>query len=120
VSGQATTGFGTVYRRADGRCEAQIRIPGGRRHSFYVQTCRDLIRKLAEAKWAFGGGVPVSAGATSLRTYPEYWLLVGRNRLRPTTELRVDQVVFHRKQGSASTRIHLDLAIDVQNVAVHG
>ena len=83
--GKRETGLGTVYRRQDGRWEGQIRIPGGRRRSFYSHSRRDLIHKLADARWALGEGMPVSARTTSLRIYLESWLLVRGSRLRPIT-----------------------------------
>jgi hypothetical protein len=55
-------GLGAVFLRADGRWEGQIRIAGGRRRSFYARTRRDLVHKLADARWALGEGLPVSAG----------------------------------------------------------
>ena len=45
-------GLGAVFLRADGRWEGQIRIGAGRRRSFYAHTRRDLVHKLAEARWA--------------------------------------------------------------------
>ncbi|MDQ6946005.1 MAG: site-specific integrase [Actinomycetota bacterium] len=78
-------GLGAVFLRADGRWEGQIRIGGGRRRSFYAHTRRDLVHKLADARWALGEGLPVSAGTQSLRAYLEYWLMVCRTRLRPIT-----------------------------------
>ena len=83
--GKRQAGFGAVYRRRDGRWEGQIRIPGGRRRSFYGHSRRDLIHKLAETRWALGEGLPVSAGTQSLRAYLEYWLMVCRTRLTPIT-----------------------------------
>jgi hypothetical protein len=82
--GKRQAGFGAVYRRRDGRWEGQIRIPGGRRCSFYGHSKRDLIHKLADARWALGEGLPVSAGTQSRRAYLEYWLIVCRTRLRPS------------------------------------
>jgi hypothetical protein len=80
--GKRQAGFGAVYRRADGRWEGQIRIPGGRRRSLYGHSRRDLIHKLVDARWSLGEGLPVSAGTQSLRAYLEYWLMVCRSRLR--------------------------------------
>ncbi len=66
--GKRSRGYGAVYHRPDGRWEGQIRIPGGGRRSFYARTRRDVIRRLTEARWALGQGLPVSAGTTSLAT----------------------------------------------------
>ena len=52
-------GLGAVFLRADGRWEGQIRIGGGRRRSFYARTRRDLVHKLADARWALGEGLPL-------------------------------------------------------------
>ncbi len=81
-------GLGAVFLRADGRWEGQIRIGGGRRRSFYAHTRRDLVHKLADARWALGEGLPVSARTQSLRAYLEYWLIVCRTRLRPSLFLK--------------------------------
>ncbi len=83
--GKRTRGYGAVYHRPDGRWEGQIRIPGGRRRSFYARTRREVIRRLTEARWALGQGLPVSAGTTSLATFFDRWLAVTRPRLQPTT-----------------------------------
>jgi hypothetical protein len=52
--GKRQAGFGAVYRRQDGRWEGQLRIPGGRRRSFYGHRRRDLIHRLATlaGRWA--------------------------------------------------------------------
>ncbi|MDQ6949552.1 MAG: site-specific integrase [Actinomycetota bacterium] len=83
--GKRTRGYGAVYHRPDGRWEGQIRIPGGRRQSFYARTRRDVIHRLSEARWALGQGLPVSAGTTSLETYFGRWLALTASRLRPST-----------------------------------
>ena len=66
-------GLGAVFLRPDGRWEGQIRIGGGRRRSFYARTRRDLVHKLADARWALGEGLPVSAGTQSLRAFLEIY-----------------------------------------------
>src|SRR5207245_10018259 len=98
--GKRQAGFGAVYRRRDGRWEGQIRIPGGRRRSFYGHSRRDLIHKLAETRWALGEGLPVSAGTQSLRAYLEYWLMVCRTRLTPIT------LITHSRYLPRLTNVH--------------
>ncbi len=48
-------------------------------------TRRDVIRRLAEAQWALGQGLPVSGGTHPLSIFFSRWLAVTRPRLRPTT-----------------------------------
>jgi hypothetical protein len=55
-------GLGAVFLRADGAGRARFEIGRGRRRSFYARTRRDLVHKLADARWALGEGLPVSAG----------------------------------------------------------
>lgn len=42
-------GEGAVYRRKDGRWEARLRLPDGRRTSIYTSTRRRAVAKLADA-----------------------------------------------------------------------
>ena len=65
--GKRGRGFGPVFWRPDRRWEGQIRIPGGGQRSLYARTRRDVTYPPSEAPWALGQGLPVSAGATSLR-----------------------------------------------------
>jgi hypothetical protein len=67
--GKRTRGYGAVYHQPNRRWDGQIRIPEGRRQSFYARTQRDVIDRLSEARWAVGQGLPVSAGTTSLETW---------------------------------------------------
>jgi len=89
--GKRTRGYGAVYHRPDGRWEGQMRIPGGHRRSFYARTRRDLIYRLAEARWALGQGLPVNSGTHPLSVFFARWLAATRPRLRPTT-MRADAI----------------------------
>ncbi len=99
--GKRGRGYGAVYWRPDGRWEGQIRISGGGRRSFYARTRREVIRRLTEARWALGQGLPVSAGTTSLATFFDRWLAVTRPRLqRALVWARVDGANLERLQAS--------------------
>jgi hypothetical protein len=50
------SGEGAVYRRGDGRWEAQLRLGVGRRKSVYGRTRREVLGKLREARWSLKRG----------------------------------------------------------------
>ena len=78
-------GEGSVYRRSDGRWEARLRLPDGRRKSIYESTRRRAISRLSDAGWRVDHGLPLQAARRTLGEYLKYWLEVTRRRVRPTT-----------------------------------
>jgi hypothetical protein len=67
-------GHGAIYRRADGRWEAQLRLGAGGRKSYYGKTRREAASKLAEASWMIASQLPVNcqsgaAGSPSASTW---------------------------------------------------
>ena len=78
-------GEGAVYRRRDGRWEAQLRLPDGRRKSVYASTRERAISKLTDVGWRAGHGLPLQASRRTVADYLSYWLEVTRRRVRPTT-----------------------------------
>ena len=78
-------GEGAVYRRQDGRWEAQLRLPDGRRKSIYASTRRRAVTKLADAGWRVDHVLSLQAAKRKLSDYLHYWLEVTRRRVRPTT-----------------------------------
>ena len=92
-------GHGAIYRRADGRWEAQLRLGAGGRKSFYGKTRREAASKLAEASWMIASQLPVRCGHLTVGEYLEDWLGVTRRRVRPATivnyELNVNRIREH-------------------------
>ena len=78
-------GEGSVYRRKDGRWEARLRLPDGRRTSVYAGTRRRAISRLNDTGWRVDRGLPLHAARRTLAEYLMYWLEVTRRRVRPTT-----------------------------------
>ena len=63
-------GHGAIYRRADGRWEAQLRLGAGGRKSYYGKTRREAASKLAEASWMIASQLPSgAAGSPSASTW---------------------------------------------------
>lgn len=78
-------GAGTVYRRADGRWEAQLRLGGGRRKSVYARTEEEVLELAIEARWRLDHALPVASPRTTVGEYLIYWLEVTRRRVRVST-----------------------------------
>lgn len=78
-------GEGAVYRRRDGRWEARLRLPDGRRTSVYAGTRRRAVTRLSDAGWRVDDGLPLQAARRTLAEYLKSWLEVTRRRVRPTT-----------------------------------
>jgi integrase len=78
-------GKGAVYHRADGRWEAQFRLPGIGRKSFYGRTRREVLAKLRDASWMMSLGLPVSSRNRTAGDFLNDWLEVTRRRVRPST-----------------------------------
>ena len=78
-------GKGAVYHRADGRWEAQCRLPGIGRKSFYGRTRREVLGKLGDASWMMSLGLPVSSRNRTAGDFLDDWLEVTRRRVRPST-----------------------------------
>ena len=78
-------GMGAIYHRADGRWEAQFRLPGIGRKSFYGRTRREVLAKLRDASWMMSLGLPVSSRNRTAGDFLNDWLEVTRRRVRPST-----------------------------------
>lgn len=59
-------GEGAIYRRADGRWEAQIRLPAGRRKSVYARTRPELLHRLRDARWSVERGLPLASSRVTV------------------------------------------------------
>lgn len=78
-------GTGAVYRRADGRWEAQLRMGGGRRKSVYARTEEEILELAIEARWRLDHAAPLASTRTTVGEYLAYWLDVTRRRVRVST-----------------------------------
>src|SRR5437016_2380459 len=86
-------GEGTVQRRADGRWEARISVPGGQRKSIYGPTFQAVQQKLLDARRALAKGSPPVPPKTRLDRFLGDWLKAESTRLGPRTFERYEQYV---------------------------
>jgi integrase len=79
-------GEGTIRQRTDGRWEAQLSLPNGKRKSVYGKTKKDARDKLNAARKQLDAGVDLGAPSQTLGVFLESWLAdTVRPRLAPKT-----------------------------------
>jgi integrase len=79
-------GEGTIRQRTDGRWEAQLSLPGGKRKSVYGKTKKEARDKLYAARKQLDDGVDLGAPSQTLEVFLEHWLAdTVRPRLAPKT-----------------------------------
>lgn len=83
-------GEGTIYQREDGRYEAKVTLGyrGGKRvrRSFYGDTQREVVEKLAKARREIQQGMPLPSGTLTLGRYLADWLeQTVKPSVRPST-----------------------------------
>jgi integrase len=91
---------GTITKRADGRWEARLSLPDGKRKSFYGRTRREVEHRLADARRDIESGLPVVGETQTLKEYLESWLVMVAPPLRPSSRRRYrTQVMLHLIPG---------------------
>lgn len=110
---------GTIKRRSDGRWEAQVSLPNGRRKSYYGKTRRDAQEELRKALRLLDQGIDLEAGSSSLAEYLEGWLEVIKPSLRARTWAHYESMVRIRIVPEIGKRpIGKLTAFDIQRMHV--
>lgn len=78
-------GEGTIRQRTDGRWEARMSLPDGRRKSFYGKTRKAVQDQLREAQRKVESGIDLSKDRITVRQYLEHWLKDIEPNVRPST-----------------------------------
>src|SRR5215208_3461206 len=78
-------GEGTIRQRADGRWEAQLSLPGGKRKSVYGKTKKEARDKLHAARKQLDEGVDLGVPSQTIEAFLESWLADSKARVRPKT-----------------------------------
>jgi integrase len=79
---------GTIRKRPDGRWEARLTLPNGRRKSLYGQTRRDVQDKIRSARRDADQGLDLSARSQTVGQFLDRWLA---DVVRPTTAPKTAQ-----------------------------
>lgn len=76
---------GSVIERSDGRWEARISLPNGKRKSFYAKTRRDAEKKLRELLSDLDNGIVPSDGRQTIKQYFTSWLVTTESQVEPSS-----------------------------------
>lgn len=91
--GKRANGEGSIRKRPDGRWEARISLPNGKRKAFYGKTRTEAYRKLTEALKARQDALPIPLERQTVEKYLKEWLQSVKPSLRPRTWDRYEQYV---------------------------
>lgn len=95
--GRRRNGEGTIYERADGRWEGQIRLGVGQRKRVYGRTEGEVRRQLTAIARELDLGLPVQQrdGRVRLGDFLADWLERIRPTIKPLTHARYREIVRH-------------------------
>ena len=100
-------GEGSIRKRPDGRWEARLNLPDGKRRSFYAATRQEVARRLAEASRDRDKGLPVVGERLTVGQFLADWLETKRGTLgSPRTWDRYEEYVrLHLMPTLGSVRL---------------
>jgi integrase len=84
---------GTISKRTDGRWQARVTLPDGRRQTMYSKTREEAGRKLIAALKDTQEGVPVINERQQLSAYLEDWLTAVRPSLKASSVRRYELAI---------------------------
>jgi integrase len=79
---------GTITKREDGRWEARMSLPNGKRKSFYAATQEEVLKKMRKAQQDVDAGLPVVFDKQSVETYLKSWLEIKKHRIDASSHAR--------------------------------
>jgi integrase len=85
---------GTITRRKDGRWEARISLPDGRRKSFYGKTRQEVAKRLSEARHEVDRGFPLPDERLTVGQHLASWFEGTRLYVKPSTMRRYREFVL--------------------------
>lgn len=96
MPGRRGNSEGTITKRADGRWEARVSLPDGKRRCFYGKTRQEVQRKLAQARRAIDDGMPLVDERQTVGQYLLTWLETSKLRIDPSSwDTYETQVRYH-------------------------
>ena len=95
MSGKRANGEGHVRKRADGRWEAMVTLPTGKRKSFYRKTRAEASAALIVALRDLGQGMPIVAEKQTVGEYLTAWLDGAAHSLAPRSITRYRGHIEH-------------------------
>src|SRR5260221_2129398 len=98
---------GSIVKRPDGRWEARITLPEGKRKSFYAKTRQEAARRLAEALRDRDRGLPVLSERQTVAQFLAAWLNIVKPSVGVSTWKTYEEII----------RLHLTPVLGSQSLA---
>lgn len=117
MSGKRGNGEGSITQRSDGRWEARLKLPNGKRRSIYAPTRAEVSRKLTAAIKARDEGVFTGDGRMTCRMYFAQWLDMIKPSIEPGTWENYERIVrLHLVPAIGTTRLAALTAAHLQTL----
>lgn len=84
---------GSITKRSDGRWEARVTLPGGKRKSFYAKSRQEVARRLAEALRDRDKGLPIVGERQTTAQFLAAWLDVVKTTIGVGTSKTYEEIV---------------------------
>ncbi|MGI8475082.1 MAG: tyrosine-type recombinase/integrase, partial [Thermomicrobiales bacterium] len=111
-------GEGCIRERVDGRWEALVSLPNGKRKSFFGKTRKEALDKLRAALRDLDAGLDIAAGTQTVGDFLDRWLAdVVEPSVRPSTHRGYESVIrCHLKPAFGHVRLTKLTPQHVQNL----
>jgi integrase len=112
-------GEGTIHRRADGRWEAMVTLPGGGRKSVYARTRAEVQREVTALRRSLDLGMPISRDErVQLAAYLSDWLARKRASAssKKLTHARYGELIRHIPSALGRTPIAKVTPVQVERL----
>lgn len=118
-AGRRNNSEGGIRQRPDGRWEATISLPDGKRRFFYARTKADALKKLQDAQAEVRAGKPLPPERLTVAAFLETWLTsTVPNTTRPATTKRYGELVrFHIIPSIGTVKLARLTPQDVERMA---
>ncbi|MBA3824136.1 MAG: site-specific integrase [Ktedonobacterales bacterium] len=84
MKGRRGNSEGTITQRKDGRWEARVSLPNGKRKSYYGKSQKEVQKLLLQARKDVEAGLPIADDRQTVAQYFEHWLEMIRHRVKDT------------------------------------
>jgi integrase len=87
---------GSITKRSDGRWQARVTLPDGRRKSYYAKTRQEVQKKMQQALRDIDSGLPIVSERQTVEQFLLLWLVDIKHQLKVSSFHRYDsQVRLH-------------------------
>jgi integrase len=105
MASKRANGEGSVHKRADGRWQAVVTLPTGKRKYYYAKTQAEASAARTKALYELARGMPIVAEKQTLEGYLAIWMESVAHDRAPRTFARYQQMIAALPQAILHTRL---------------